>query len=333
MKKIYIIYTGGTLGMVPGPYGYEPKAGHMAERLALLLQNHPLKIHMTFNEYPDLIDSSDLDPSHWNRIAQDIADNYAMYDGFIVLHGTDTAVYTASALSFMLENLAKPVIFVGAQIPLYERTSDGEKNLLDGVFYACQDSLIGVYIAFGGRLLQGNRARKVDSDRFTAFITPHFAALVDETAGITWEADPILSLPSSPFYCQPIQPDLRIASCKLVPGYTYALLTHMLTNPLQGLVLESYGTGNGPESQHALLAALKTTHDKGCHIINVSQCLYGKVSHTYAAGHVLEATGAISGRDITPEAALTKLYYILSKTSDPIEQKVLLQKNLCGEMT
>ena len=138
MKNIYIIHMGGTIGMVPGPYGYTPKAGYLAERLAVLLEHYPLKIKMTFNEYLELIDSSDLEPSHWNCLAQDIADNYAMYDGFLVLHGTDTIAYTASALSFMLENLAKPVIFTGAQIPLYEQTSDGRKNLLDGLFYACQ---------------------------------------------------------------------------------------------------------------------------------------------------------------------------------------------------
>jgi L-asparaginase len=333
MKKIYVIYTGGTMGMVPGPYGYEPKPGYLAHRLALILQNHPLKMHMTFNEYPILIDSSDLMPGDWNRIAQDIADNYALYDGFVVLHGTDTAAYTASALSFMLENLAKPVILVGAQISLYERSSDGEKNILDGLFYACQDSLAGVYITFGGRLLQGNRTRKVDADRFTAFISPNFAALVDETVGLTWQAPASPPLPALPFFYQSIKPDLRIVSCKLVPGYTYTLLTQLLAHPLQGLVLESYGTGNGPQSQHDFLAALQKAHHQGCHIINVSQCLYGKVSHTYAAGQVLEAAGAICGGDITLEAALTKLYYILSKTSDPIEQKTLLQKNLRNEVT
>lgn len=332
MKKIYVIYVGGTVGMAPSGLGYIPQPGFLTSRFPTLTQHLSFPVEITFKEYLHLIDSADIQPSHWNQIGQDIATRYESYDGFVILHGTDTMAYTAAILSFCLENLAKPVILTGAQIPLSEAHSDGAQNLMESLFYACQDQLQGVYLAFGGRLLQGNRIRKIDTDKDTAFTTPNYSPLADRAQDIAWQPYASLALTEA-FYWQPIHPTLRIAHCKLAPGYTYHFLTEAFTNPLQGLVLESYGSGNGPISNTAFLSAIKTLYEQGTHIINTSQCLYGKVSHTYATGLALHRTGMLTGHDISPEAALAKLYYVLSKTDDHAEQSFLLQQNLREEMT
>lgn len=332
MKKIYVIYTGGTIGMAPSGLGYTPQPGFLVDRFMALTSHLPFPMDITFEEYPDLIDSSDIQPSHWHQIGQDIAKHYKDYDGFLVIHGTDTMAYTAATLSFCLENLTKPVILTGAQIPLYEAHSDGTQNIIDSLFYACQKELQGVYLAFGGRLLQGNRIRKIDTDKDTAYTTPNYPPLADRKQGISWQAHSSHP-PKKAFHWQAIYPELQIVHCKLAPGYTYHFLTQAFATSLQGLVLESYGSGNGPIYDKAFLAAIKTLSEQGTHIINTSQCLYGKVSHTYATGLTLHHAGMITGHDLSPEAALAKLYYVLSKTDNHGEQSMLLQQNLRGEMT
>lgn len=305
--------------MVPGPNGYAPQQGYLAQRFNTLLNNTAHAPDITLHEYDELIDSSDLKPQHWNQIGRDIARHYEQYDGFVVIHGTDTMAYTASALSFMLENLAKPVILTGAQIAWHDAGSDAESNLFEALTYAADPTLAGVYIAFGGLLLQGNRARKTETEKLTAFS----ASAPIQRSYLPRE---------TPLSIQLVDPALDIALGKLAPGATQTMLTHYLQTQPDGLVLESFGSGNGPTTNHALLHAIRAACEAGCQILNVSQCLHGMVTDTYAAGQSLHAAGAIPGRDITPEAALGKLYYVLSKTPDPALQKQLLQQNLRGEI-
>ncbi|HBY38987.1 MAG TPA: L-asparaginase 1, partial [Alteromonas sp.] len=172
-KHIYIAYTGGTIGMRPSSQGYVPAPGFLAETLANMPEFHREEMPLyTLHEYDELMDSSDMSPADWQHIADDIAQHYEQYDGFIILHGTDTMAYTASALSFMLENLGKPVIVTGSQIPFAELRSDGQENLLNALYIAANYPIAEVSLYFNNKLLRGNRSRKVDADGFDAFDSP-----------------------------------------------------------------------------------------------------------------------------------------------------------------
>ena len=316
--------------------GYAPAAGYLAARLADMAQHHPSMPHYTLKEYSPLLDSSSLQPQLWNEIVGDIALNYPNYDGFVVIHGTDTLVYTASALSFMLSNLGKPVIITGSMIPLVETPNDAEQNLLDALSWACQENLYEVCVAFNRELLRGNRARKIASADFAAFCSPNYPVLGHIKSTPQLNSALCLPPPKKDFYAYRINAELAIAGIKLFPGYTYRVIEQWLfKQKLAAVVLETYGSGNAPENDTALLAAFKYAHRQGTIIVNCSQCLSGKVSMgDYTASHALLNLGLISAYDMTSEAALSKLYVLLSQSSlDLIHVAEKLSLAWCGEIT
>ncbi len=334
-KQVYIAYTGGTIGMRKTSQGYAPASGYLQEHIAGMPEMHSeLMPDYTIQEYDPLLDSSDMTPQEWLLIARDIAANYEHYDGFIILHGTDTMAYTASALPFMLEGLQKPVIITGSQIPLCELRNDARENLITVMELAANYAIPEVCLYFGHQLLRGCRSVKVNADGFDAFASPNFPALgsVGIDIQIHWERVlPTLDV-KPPLEVRELAPS-RVAALRLFPGINPAVVHNILQPPLQGLVLETYGVGNGP-SHPDFLAALKEGADRGVVIVDCTQCLRGSVNlGDYATGAALARAGVISGCDMTAEAALAKLFYLFSQNLSVDTVKTLMQTNLRGELT
>jgi len=338
-KHIYVAYTGGTIGMKPSSQGFVPAAGYLSDTLKAMPEFHRSEMPLfTIHEYDDLLDSSDMHPSDWQAIADDIKQHYNQYDGFIILHGTDTMAYTASALSFMLENLAKPVIVTGSQIPLAQLRSDGQTNLLNALYIAANYPVPEVTLFFNNKLYRGNRTRKVDADGFDAFDSPNMQPLIKAginievlNKGLTLGISKMLAdqgLKVSQISSQPI------GLVSLYPGISAEVVKNIVQQPVRALILLSYGVGNAPQNK-ALLAQLRHAHENDIIVVNCTQCFRGTVNMKgYANGHFLQDTGLISGGDMTPEATLAKLHYLLSKSElSTQERKVLMVKNLRGELS
>ncbi|MFT5838731.1 MAG: L-asparaginase [Flavobacteriales bacterium] len=332
-KHIYIAYTGGTIGMRPSSQGFIPAAGFLTETLANMPEFHRSEMpNFTIHEYNNLIDSSDMSPADWQKIANDIQQNYQQYDGFIILHGTDTMAYTASALSFMLEDLGKPVIVTGSQIPLAQLRSDGQVNLLNALYIAANYPIAEVSLFFNNQLFRGNRSRKLDADGFNAFGSPNFPALLK--AGINIEVNKnILGIDSSKNLHVSHIKSQPIGVVTLYPGISTDVIKNTLQQPVKALILLSFGVGNAPQNAN-LLKQLSIADRQGIIVLNCTQCVRGKVNMSgYANGHVLREVGVVSGQDMTPEAALAKLHYLLSKDMPSNHIKRQLIANLRGELT
>ena len=312
--------------------GYNPKKGYLAKRMASMPElNHASMPNYTLHEYTPLLDSANMHPQHWQAIADDIALHYQDYDGFVVIHGTDTMAYTASALSFMLGNLAKPVILTGSQIPLAEVRSDARENLITAMLLAANYAIPEVCLFLNGKLLRGNRSTKVNSSGFDAFASPNYPPLA--TVGVDIKVHDAFVRPLATHALEVTTlSNVQIAALRLFPGINAKLLENVL-NPIQGLVLETYGAGNAPQNE-ALLAVLNHASDRGVVIVNCTQCLTGTVAmNDYAAGHALAEVGVLSGFDMTAEAALGKLYYLFSRGLTVAAIREKMQGDLRGELT
>jgi L-asparaginase len=333
-KKILIINTGGTISSVRTPKGFAPQRGHLATTLPQLLAFQHADIPAyDIHEYQPLLDSSNMTLNEWNQIALDIFNNYDLYDGFVVLHGTDTMAYTASALSFMLENLAKPVILTGSQIPLTEVRNDAVDNLVSSLWLSAHAELNEVCIYFDHRLLRGNRSRKISAQSMTAFDSPNFQELAEIGIHINLRKDLCLKKPKDALRCQLLSPHF-IANFRLFPGFSTDVLQFILQQPVEGLILETYGSGNAQSNCPAFLELLDKASKKGVVLINCTQCLHGQVEmEQYETGFTLKKVGLISGWDMTPEAAHCKLLYLLSKYKDYHIIRDMMQKNLRGELS
>ncbi len=338
--RILIIYTGGTIGMIEDIRTKALKPFDFSH----LMENVP-KIKMLEYEIDNIqfnppIDSSDMNISYWQTIARSIAENYSSYDGFVVLHGTDTVAYTASALSFMLGNLDKPVIITGSQLPIGEVRTDGEENLITALQIAANREPDGtptvreVAILFENYLWRGNRSTKRSADNFNAFKSNNYPYLAKIGLGIQYDRDAL----SHPLHACPLQPryelDSNVMAIDLFPGLNENVLRHLLNTPdIKGIVLRTYGAGNGP-TWPWFLNAIRSTIERGVVIVNVTQCVNGGVHpNRYVAGDVLAATGVIPGHDLTFEAAITKMMFLFGLGLDPKEVGRRMAVPIAGELT
>lgn len=334
-KRVYISYTGGTIGMQKADHGYRPVPGYLHTMMTALpeLKRDPMPLY-DIREYTPLLDSSNMTPDDWLKIADDIATHYDRYDGFVVLHGTDTMAYTSSALPFMLQGIQKPVIITGAQIPLCEVRNDARENLITAMLIAANFAIPEVCLCFGSKLLRGNRAVKVDAEGFDAFESPNYPALgtVGIEIKINWDLVKSPSARSSSVAVKPMR-ESRVAVLRLFPGIPADIVNNVLKSPLKGLVLETYGIGNGPQDT-GLLDEFKAATDRGVVIVNCTQCLKGSVNmEDYATGSALAGAGVISGYDMTVEAALAKMTYLFSRNLPTEAIKENMQHNLQGELS
>jgi L-asparaginase len=334
-KRVYIAYTGGTIGMKRTRSGYVPASGYLQEQMDEMPElKHPSMPLFHVHEYAPLLDSSNMTPREWVAIARDIGDHYDDYDGFVVLHGTDTMAYTASALPFMLSGLAKPVIITGSQIPLCEIRNDARENLITSLVVASQCDIPEVCLYFGGRLLRGCRAVKVSASGFAAFDSPNFPPLGSIGIGVDIEWHLVRrSNEAEKLHVEDVGSPV-VSALRLFPGISPDLVHNVLRPPLQGLVLEAYGVGNGPDQNGDFLGVLAEATARGVVIVDCTQCLEGTVNLSeYAAGSALASAGVISGFDMTTEAALAKMYYLFSRGDSSDDVKAMMQDDLCGELT
>jgi L-asparaginase len=309
---------------------------------SLILEHLPtlknLALELTVVSFERPIDSSNMMPEHWQVLGKIISQNYETHDGFVVLHGTDTMAYTASALSFMLDGLAKPVIFTGAQLPISEARSDARENLITALDLASarQDGrplVPEVCIYFDYELLRGNRSKKVESMQFDAFDSGNYPPLAKAGVKIDYNFSVIRNIPAKAELNLRWKIDTNITVIKLFPGIPIPIIETVLHTPgLKALILETYGSGNAPTSV-PLLKALKAAIDKGIIVLNISQCPGGMVLQgKYETSRELQQIGVIGGADMTTEAALTKLMLLLGECGAE-ETKRLLPRSLAGELT
>jgi len=339
--RVLLILTGGTISMVRNQEtgALSPASVELFRSLVPELVTSDMQVSIL--PFDPLIDSSDINPDHWVKIARTIEDNYRQYDGFVVLHGTDTMAYSASALSFMLENLDKPVVFTGSQLPIGVLRSDARENLLTAIEIAAAHNDVDearvpeVCVFFEGKLFRANRTTKKNAEQFEAFDSYNYPALAKAGVHITY-LEQLINYPSvgAPLITH-LKIDRNVAILKLFPGITPPLVSAILhTKNLKGVVLETFGSGNAP-SYEWLYQELRDAVDRGIIIVNKTQCNTGTVEMgQYAVSLNLMKAGVVSGYDGTTEALMTKMMLLLGEYPDETEKiKQLLQTSIRGEMT
>lgn len=333
MSRVLVIYTGGTFGMQASTEGLQPSAG-IGERLKRVTAELDDLPDYEVEELDHLIDSSNLRPADWQVMAARLMARWEAFDGFVLIHGTDTMAYSASALSFLLAGINKPVILTGSQIPLGQVRNDATANFVASLQWAADKRISEVCIAFGNRLLRGNRARKLASMAFTAFDSPNLPHL--GTVGIRRELlNETLLTPDEPAFVAPDFEPLAVAQLLLYPGIGASQVKAILDEPrLKAVVLLSYGAGNPPDADAELMAVLEAAISRGVVIVNVTQCLTGGVAQgAYASAAKLNQMGVIPGADMTAESAFAKLHCLLAQGVEGEALKALMQQSLAGELT
>ena len=337
--KILLIYTGGTIGMMKDFETGALKAFDFNKLLQRIPELKQLECQIETISFENPIDSSNINPKMWDQIASMIEENYTIYDGFVVLHGSDTMSYSASAMSFMLENLAKPVIFTGSQLPIGDLRTDAKENLITAIQIASLQAKnkpviqeVGLYFEY--KLYRGNRTTKINAEHFNAFTSPNYPALAESGVHLKVEQHLFLLQKSAKKLLVHKNLDNNVFVLKLFPGINESALKAIIHIPnLKGIVIETYGSGNAPTDEW-FITILKEAVDLGIHIVNVTQCSGGSVNMgQYETSTKLKKLGIISGKDITTEAAITKLMYLLAQNVAPSSFKTIFETSLRGELS
>ena len=340
-SSILLIYTGGTIGLKEDPVLQALTPFDFSQILEEVPELAKFAYRIDSHTFDPLIDSSDVEPSLWKALADLIEEKYEEYDGFVILHGTDTMAYSASALSFMIEGLTKPVIFTGSQLPIGTPRTDGKENLISSVEIAAAKDAEGhalvpeVCICFDNLLMRGNRTSKINSDNFRAFRSENLQPLAEAGISIRYNTG-IIRRPASwdddPTFRKDL--DTRVAILKMHPGITPQIVRDIMCSPdTRAVIVETYGAGNAP-SKEWFLKTVQEASGMGKIILNVTQCIAGSVNmDIYATGKHLKESGVVGGYDSTTESALAKLFYLLGNINDNEKVKRLLEDDLRGEIS
>lgn len=338
--SLLLIYTGGTIGMKQDPVDHTLKPFDFSQILEEVPELSKFAYRIDSYTFDPPIDSSDVEPGLWQRLVEIIRDRYDLYDGFVILHGTDTMAYSASALSFMLEDLTKPVIFTGSQLPIGMPRTDGKENLISSVEIAATKDCDGnamvpeVCIYFDNMLMRGNRTTKVNSDNFRAFKSENCPVLAEAGINIRYNTMVIRRPGAGAELKAHTALDTRVSILKMHPGITPQVVRNVLCGPeTRAVILETYGSGNAP-CKGWFIDMVKEAADSGKILLNVTQCAKGGVDmDIYSNGKRLKELGVQSGYDSTTESALAKLFFLMGQNSDNVLVKGIMESNLRGEIT